>query len=123
MLAYSEGNPIAWCALGPRADYLGFLKSRVLKPIDTLDVWAIVCFFVHKAYRRKGLTLWFLQQAMAYARQRGATTLEAYPIDPKDTTSPDVFAWPGLFSTYLAAGFQGVARRSPTRPIVRYNFK
>ena len=121
MLAYSGRTPIGWCAFGPRSNYLGFLKSRILKPIDDLDVWAVVCFFIQKPYRRKGLTIAFLKEVMAYAKRQGATILEAYPLDPKDKASPDVFAWPGLYSAYRAVGFAEVARRSSIRPIVRYS--
>ena len=45
--------------------------------------------------------------------------VEAYPVEPKKSPMPPVFAWTGIASAYRTAGFQEVARRSPTRPIMR----
>jgi GNAT superfamily N-acetyltransferase len=76
---------------------------------------------VAKGFRRKGVTHKLLAEAIAYAQAHGALALEAYPIEPKEgAASPDVYAYPGLASTYRALGFVEVARRSPTRPIMRY---
>jgi hypothetical protein len=52
-------------------------------------------------------------------RQRGKV-VEAYPVEPKSNDMPAAFAWTGLASAYRAAGFSEVARRSETRPIMRY---
>jgi hypothetical protein len=60
-----------------------------------------------------------IEAAVRYARSQGATIVEAYPVEPKKSPMPAVFAFPGIASVYLAAGFQEVARRSETRPIMR----
>jgi hypothetical protein len=65
-----------------------------------------------------------IEAAVEHARGHGATIVEAYPVEPKQSTGegakmPAAFAWTGLLSAYLAAGFREVARRSATRPIVR----
>jgi GNAT superfamily N-acetyltransferase len=94
--------------------------SRILKPVDDRPVWSVVCFFVAKPYRRRGLSTQLLDEAAKYARKRGARIVEGYPVEPKtETRSPDVFVWPGLASAFRKAGFEEVARRSPTRPIMR----
>ena len=36
---------------------------------------------------------------------------------------PDAFAWTGLSAAFLKAGFKEVARRSETRPIMRFYLK
>ena len=118
-LALSEDQPIGWCSLGPRAHYPSFQKSRVLKAVDDQPVWSVVCFFVKKEFRHLGLTVALLHAVIDYAREQGATLLEGYPIHPKKDTTPSVFAYPGLLSAYLQAGFHEVLRRSETRPIVR----
>ncbi len=46
--------------------------------------------------------------------------VEGYPVEPKRSPMPDVFAWTGLADAFLRAGFKEVLRRSPTRPIMRY---
>ena len=56
--------------------------------------------------------------AIALARENGAQWVEAYPIDPqRKLGSGELYT--GLLSVFDAAGFKEVARRSPTRPIVR----
>ncbi len=119
ILAYAEGEPVGWCALAPRESYPVLENSRVLKRIDNQPAWSIPCFFVAKPFRRKGLTVQLLKAAIAYARNRGATIVEGYPVQPKKPRMPDIFAYTGLASAFLKAGFVEVARRSPTRPIMR----
>jgi hypothetical protein len=60
--------------------------------------------------------------AAQFAREQGATILEGYPVEPK-RDQPDAFVYNGLASTFRKAGFQEVARRSPSRPIYRRVFK
>lgn len=120
LLAYVGNSAAGWCAIAPREKYIRLQNSRVLRPVDDQPVWSLSCFFVAKPYRRMGLSLKLLQATKAYAVEQGATILEAYPIEPNSKTVPDVFAWTGILSTFLAAGFSEVKRHSPSRPIVRY---
>ena len=48
----------------------------------------------------------------------GVTLLDAYPVD-KATRSVDDGMWFGAKRMYDNAGFVEVARRKPTRPVVR----
>lgn len=119
LLAYAADCPIAWCSVGPRESYPVLDRSRVLKRIDEQPVWSVVCFFVAKAFRRQGVTARLLKAAADYAKKNGAAILEGYPVDPKKGAMPDVFAYTGFPSAFRKAGFVEVARRSPTRPIMR----
>jgi hypothetical protein len=60
-----------------------------------------------------------LTAAAKHARRHGARVLEGYPVAPRAGSMPDVFAFSGVEAAFLAAGFEEVARRSPTRPIMR----
>ena len=82
ILAYPADEPIAWVSLGPREDFSSLERSRVLKRVDELPVWSIVCFFVGKRYRRQGLMVRLLQGAVDYAAENGAQIVEGYPVDP-----------------------------------------
>jgi len=119
LMAYSDGKPVAWCAVAPREDFSALERSRILKPIDDKPVWSIVCFFVEKNHRRQGLNIALLKAAIAFAKQRGAKILEGYPVEPKKDSMPDVFAFYGLASAFKKAGFKECLRRSETRPIMR----
>ena len=120
ILAYSDDIPVAWCSIAPRETFSALERSRILKPVDDKPVWSIVCFFVAKPLRKKGVTIKLLQAAVLYAKEQGARIVEGYPVEPKKGKTADVFAYTGLASAFLKAGFKEVARRSETRPIMRY---
>ena len=93
---------------------------RRKKQIDKQSVWSIVCLFVAKEYRKDGVSLQLIKAAVRFVKNQGGKIVEGYAIEPKKDTLPDVFAFHGFYSTYLKAGFKEIARRSETRPIMRY---
>ncbi|NIN01176.1 MAG: GNAT family N-acetyltransferase [candidate division Zixibacteria bacterium] len=123
ILAYSEGRPIAWCSIGPRETFPRLESSRLLKSFDDKPVWSVVCFFVARHFRWKGISVEILKASVDYAKKKGARIVEGYPIDPRGSRWPGVFVWTALPSTFLEAGFKEVHRASPTRPIMRYFIK
>ncbi len=120
ILAYVNGQPAGWCSVAPREDYPRLERSRVAKRVDDQPVWSVVCFFVAKGFRRQGLSVRLLQAAVEYAKTQGAKIIEGYPIEPKKDQMPEVFAWIGFAEVFRQAGFEEVARRSETRPFMRY---
>jgi GNAT superfamily N-acetyltransferase len=121
ILAYDGGKPVGWCAVAPREEYARLSRSRILKPVDHEPVWSIVCLFVTKHHRRTGVSEGLIRAATRFAMEQGARIVEGYPVEPKQEKMPDVFAFHGLASTFLKAGFQEVTRRSDTRPIMRWH--
>lgn len=95
-------------------------RSRILKRIDDKPVWSLVCFFVAKAFRRKGISIKLLEAAVNYAKKEEASIVEGYPIEPKKGWTPDPFAYMGLISIFHKIGFVEAIRRSETHPIMRY---
>ncbi len=120
LLAYAGREPVAWCSIAPRENYPRLERSRILKKVDDQPVWSAICFFVARPYRRQGLSVKLLRAAVAYAKKKRARMVEGYPVEPKKSPMPDVFAWTGLADAFRRAGFKEVLRRSPTRPIMRY---
>jgi GNAT superfamily N-acetyltransferase len=120
ILAYMDGEPIGWCAIAPREVYPTLNRSQVLQPVDDQPVWSITCFYIARSYRKQGVTGQLLAAAIQFAHERGAQIVEGYPIDAggEKKNAPSIFT--GLASTFERAGFVEVARRSPTRPIMRY---
>lgn len=123
ILAYHDGQPVAWCSIAPREHFGVLDRSRVLKRVDEQPVWSVVCFFMAKGYRHIGLSSRILESAIEYAAQQGARIVEGYPIEPKKDSAPDIYAFTGMVSTFKKLGFEEVARRSETRPIMRYFIK
>jgi GNAT superfamily N-acetyltransferase len=119
LLAYDGGEPVAWCALAPRESYPVLAHSRILKPVDDEPVWSVTCLFVRRDHRRAGVTPALLRAAVDHVRRQGGRAVEGYPIEPRKGDIPAAFAWTGLASAFRKAGFEEVARRSATRPIMR----
>lgn len=117
LIGYEDGVPVAWVSLGPREDYVRLQRSPIMKPVDDRPVWSIVCFFVAREARGRGISRRMLRAAVDYAKSRGARLLEAYPVDKAGPSDPDAMFF-GAKSMYDRAGFKEVARRRPTRPVV-----
>ncbi len=119
ILAYYEGTAVGWCSVAPREDFPRLERSRLLQRVDDQPVWSVVCLFVAKPYRRRGISEALLRAATQHARESGAGIVEGYPVEPRKGSVPDLFGYHGLASAFRDAGFTEVARRSPTRPVMR----
>ncbi len=118
LIGYLEGRPVGWISLAPREEYQRLERSPVIKAVDDKPVWSIVCLFVDSKTRGQGVAAALLGAAIEHARSNGARLLEAYPVDKKERSVSD-FMWFGPKSIFDRAGFKEVARRKPTRPIMR----
>jgi GNAT superfamily N-acetyltransferase len=123
LLAYDKKIPVGWCSISPKEDFIRLENSRVLKPVDDKRVWSVVCFFIDRKYRNKGLSIALLNATKKYVKSKNGKIIEGYPIEPKQNKMPDAFAWTGLSSAFKKANFKEVARRSETRPIMRFYLK
>jgi GNAT superfamily N-acetyltransferase len=112
LLGYLDGEPVAWCSIAPRETY---------RPLGGIDdsasgrVWSIACFFIRHDLRGGGVTAQLIRAAVAHARARGATVIEAYPVDPD---SPS-YRFMGFVSSFAAAGFHEVGRAGIRRHVMR----
>src|SRR3990172_1965762 len=91
LLAYDGVEPVGWVAVEPRESFAALARSRILKRVDAQPVWSVVCFFVARSFRGKGLMTALLNAAVDYARQRGAAVVEGYPVEPKKDRIPDIY--------------------------------
>ena len=127
VVAYRDGQPVGWCAVGPKARYPRLMASRIssptnlsTEPTDVDATWAVSCFVVRSGHRRSGVSAALLDAAVEYATASGANTLEGYPVDPsakKSVSGAELFH--GALSVFLAAGFTEEHRPSPARALVR----
>jgi GNAT superfamily N-acetyltransferase len=108
VIAYAGGTPVGWCSVAPRSAFTRLATARTLKPLDGRPAWSVVCLFVAREYRRRGVSVALLDAAAEYARSLGAEVIEGYPAVPRAGTIPAV-----------SAGFREVARPSPARAIMR----
>ena len=123
IIAYLGKEPIGWCAVARREDYIALERSRILKPVDDKPVWSISCLFIKRPYRRQGVSAQLLRAAVDFAARRGAKVVEGYPVEPSMEKMPDPFLWHGIPSAFKTAGFKEVLRRSKSRPIMRFEIE
>ena len=120
ILAYEGGKAVGWCSVAPRETYGSLNRSPVLKRIDDKQVWSIVCFYIAKDHRRKGLIRQLIYAAIEYVRGQGGKVVEAYPTIPKGEKVPPVSSYMGFPSMFESTGFIECARPSKSKVIMRY---
>jgi len=86
-------------------------------------VWSIVCFYIARPHRGRGLAVALIRAAIDYVRRRGGKMLEAYPAIARTGRLPAVSAYTGVPSAFLQAGFKEVAQPSEGRKIFRYRIR
>jgi GNAT superfamily N-acetyltransferase len=119
LLAYADGLAVGWCGLGPREEFIRLERSRHLGRVDDMPVWSLVCFFIRRGARSRGVARHLLAAAVEYARDHGAPALEAYPLDVADGPVNAKAAYPGSVAMFEAAGFQRVRLSDSKRGGVR----
>lgn len=108
-LAFDAAMPVAWCSVGPKADFAYFERARALPRTEVDGVWSLTCFFIPAAYRRCGLSALLIDAAAAHARAMGARYLEGYPTVIREGTElPPAFAHTGIVAPFLRAGFEPI---------------
>ena len=129
LVGYLDGEPVAWCAVEPRTEYARLLRmpipwqDRPEQDRADASVWAVTCFVVRAGYRRRGFSRVMAKAAVDYARERGASALEAYPMvasPGQDVTWGEMHV--GARSIFAAAGFAEVTHPSKRRYVMRIDF-
>ncbi len=123
ILAYSGDKAIAWCSVAPRENYSSLNRSPVLKRFDDAPVWSIVCFFVAKSHRNRGMTRELIRAAVEYVRTQGGNVVEAYPTQPKSGQLSPFSSYMGVPSMFEKLGFVECARPSKSKVILRYSIE
>ncbi len=112
LLAYDGGVPVGWVSVAPRATYRS-LGGPEAKPGET--IWSIACFFAARRVRGQGMIRSLIAAAVGHARERGATVVEAYPVDP-DAPS---YRFMGFVPTFAKAGFADTGMAGKRRHVMR----
>jgi len=122
LVAYVDGAAAGWIRVAPRIEQGRITRALIPRaspvPMRKPSVWAITCVQVRREHRGLGVVGELVADAVEFAREHGATTVEAYPIDTSVTevTNDDLYHGPA--SAFLARGFVEVARPKPARPVL-----
>jgi GNAT superfamily N-acetyltransferase len=119
VLAYADGEPIGWCSIAPRTQFEALARSRALQPVDETPVWPIVCFFIDRRFRRRGVAVGLLEAAVDHAASRGARVVEGYPVEPGSR----LYTYMGSPSAFERAGFRDVTPEGRRRRVMRVDLE
>lgn len=120
VLAYVDGEPVGWCAAGPRSRFVRALRVPSFKgrePSEDDSVWLVPCFNVRKESRRQGVSGALLAGAVELARRNGAQAIEGFPFARGAKLSRESMV--GLESVFESCGFVASRRPSGTRVVMR----
>lgn len=109
VVTYRDGTPVGWCNIGARSDIPRLVKSKLIRPVDDVPVWSIVCTVVRGGHRRQGVTRQLIEGAVQWARSQGAPAVEAHPVDP-DGRMDLTMAFVGTRAMYERAGFEVIGQ-------------
>jgi GNAT superfamily N-acetyltransferase len=117
---------VGWCSVAPRETYSRLERSPSFKRIDEKRTWSVVCFYLDRRLRGKGMAVEFLRAAVQYAVEAGAEVVEGYPVEPERDADGNwrparSYRFMGYLSSYLKAGFKDVTPEGNRRKIVRYD--
>ena len=130
LVAYLEGEPVGWCAVTPRSAHPRLLRNNRVpwegRSEDKADdgVWAVTCFLTRTGFRRRGVSYALARAAREFARDRGASAVEGYPMlsgHDKEITWGELHV--GSRSIFADAGFTEVSRPTLRRVVMRVDFE
>lgn len=121
LLAYRDGEPVAWVSVEPRERFAAFEYARVYTAVDDVPVWTVTCFYLREDVRGQGLTTHLLRAVKTHVRASGGTAVEGYPQDPEEVEASASWTpgYMGLVPAFESAGFEEIARLSNDRPVYR----
>ena len=108
VVTYLDGEPVGWCSISPRAETPRLAESTLMRPVDDVPVWSIICVVVRSGHRRQGVTEHLIEGAVAYAASQGAPAVEAHPVDTEGKRMDLTMAFVGTKTMFDKAGFRVV---------------
>ena len=112
LVGYLKGEPVAWVSIAPRDTYRDLGGPAVE---DGEVIWSLACMYMRRQLRGEGRGRELIEAAASYARKRGATVLEAYPVDPD---SPS-YRFMGFVPAFEKLGFTPLGKAGSRRHITR----
>lgn len=123
VLAFDDGEPVGWCACGPRSRYL-LAASPMLAhrdPDEDEDVWLLPCLFVRAGHRGQAVSHTLVGAAVESARRHGATAAEGWPLAASVDRPGEAFL--GRQQVFAELGFREVDRPSADRVVMRLELR
>ncbi|MEO6013448.1 MAG: GNAT family N-acetyltransferase [Devosia sp.] len=113
LVGFLDGDPVAWVSIAPRETYRRDIGGPDAD--DGAHIWSLACMYLHRKLRGQGHGMELIEAAKAYAKKRGGTVLEAYPVAPD---SPS-YRFMGFVPAFKRLGFEEVAKAGTRRHVMR----
>ena len=52
-MTYRDGVPVGWVSISPRADIPRLVASDLIRPVDDVPVWSVICVVVRGGHRSR----------------------------------------------------------------------
>ena len=120
VVALMAGRAVGWIACGPRSRYSGAVREDVLRDRrgpDAASDWFLPCVFVAAGHRRAGVSHALVRAAVELGRERGATTVEGWPLAASVQDQASAFV--GREQVFADLGFRRVAAPTRDRVLMR----
>lgn len=119
----TDGAIIGWMKLEPARDLPKLYAQRVYRALpcfsgDRGGVWAIGCFLVDPAERRRGVARSLVRAGIEVARAAGARALEVFPRRADGVADEQL--WTGPFALLVEEGF-AIVNDQAQYPVLRRN--
>jgi GNAT superfamily N-acetyltransferase len=120
LLAREDGDPVGWCAAGPRRRYARAIKTPSYgrpDPAEHDSVWLVPCFYIRRDARGRGISRALLNGAVDLASAAGAEAIEGFPFAGEGRRSGRGLQV-GVEGLFASCGFS-VIRSSGSRVVMR----
>jgi len=105
-LVFDGARAVAWCEFGPPAELPNiYHRKEYEQGLTRLPDYRLTCFFVDRAYRRRGLATVALRGALDLIARAGGGVVEAYPHDTGGRKTSASFLYNGTRQMFADAGF------------------
>jgi len=124
LLALRGGEPVGWCACGPRSRYLAAIAGRsgllAARPREEdQHVWLVACIVVRPDHRGSDVVGTLVRAAVSQARESGASAIEAWPLAVGVRRPGELHV--GREGVFARSGFRCAQRPNAERAIMRFD--
>lgn len=107
LLGFIDKTCIAWVSVDPIETQVGHDYVVENDITSQKNTWMVHCIYITPEYRNKGLSKSLIQEAISFAKSKGASKIIAFPI-PSETRNmfpQDEAEFSGRHSSFEKAGF------------------
>lgn len=117
---FDGDRAVAWCQYGTPQELPNIYHRKEYEAdLDRLPDYWLTCFFVDRAYRRKGVAGVALHGALDLIARAGGGLVEAYPQDTDGQKVSATFLYSATRSLFEQAGFSYVRRKGKNHCVMR----